>query len=130
MHSTCQHTNSEARIQRYYTYKCALVLCRRLHQYRCWYRYVYQCQLSILMLSIVTCACLGQDCVCLIALFSYNDQVPELFDINQDFDLTGNGTVWYARPQLFFSCMVCPRGHKETAALHMKKAVSGIFQHI
>ena len=58
--------------------------------------------------------------MCLIAPFPYNDQPPELFDINQDFDLTGNGKVWFARPQLFFSCMVCPRGHKETQASHMK----------
>ena len=58
--------------------------------------------------------------MCLIAPFIFNKQPPELFDPIQDFDMTGTGKVWYARPQLFFSCMVCPRGQKETVAAHKK----------
>ena len=33
----------------------------------------------------------------------------ENFDFNTDMDLTG-GDWWYARPQLFFYCTVCPTG--------------------
>jgi hypothetical protein len=58
--------------------------------------------------------------VCLIAPFPFNKQPPELFDPIQDFDMTGAGKIWYARPQLFFSCMVCPRGQKATVAAHIK----------
>jgi len=48
--------------------------------------------------------CLAQDCVCLIAPFPFNVQPVEEFDPSADFDVTGEGNVWYARPQLFFSC--------------------------
>ena len=59
-----------------------------------------------------------QDCVCLIAPFMFNDQHPELLNPALDFDISGDGKVWYARPQLFFTCIVCPCGHKENVKSH------------
>jgi hypothetical protein len=32
------------------------------------------------------------------------------FNVMQDFDITWSGDVWYARPQLFFKCTLCPTG--------------------
>ena len=42
------------------------------------------------------------------------------FNIKTDFDLSGDGLVWYARPQLFFNCTLCPTGAKgpEFSASH------------
>ena len=42
-----------------------------------------------------------QDCVCLIAPFPFNDQPPELFNPATEFDMSGAGKIWYARPQHF-----------------------------
>ena len=33
-------------------------------------------------------------------------------NVKTDFDLQGDGLVWYARPQLFFNCTMCPTGAK------------------
>ena len=55
----------------------------------------------------------SHDCVCLIAPFPFNIQPVEEFEPSADFDVTGEGNVWYARPQLFFSCTECKRGHQE-----------------
>ena len=52
---------------------------------------------------------------CVVVLVPYpNNQNPvELFNVKTDFDLKGDGLVWYARPQLFFNCTLCPTGAKE-----------------
>ncbi len=45
----------------------------------------------------------------------------------RDFDLNGDGLVWYARPQLFFKCTLCRRGFQgpEYSADH--KEVSLVY---
>ena len=47
------------------------------------------------------------------------------FDPLTDFDMTGSDDVWFARPQLFFSCSLCPTGQMEDKASHME--VSLVF---
>ena len=49
---------------------------------------------------------LWQDCVCLIAPFPNNPNPAEDFDPKRDMDISGQGLMWYARPQLFFNCTV------------------------
>ena len=46
--------------------------------------------------------CYRQDCVCLIAPYPYNPDPPESFDIARDFDMDGDGLLWYGRLQLLF----------------------------
>ncbi len=56
-----------------------------------------------------------QDCVVVLAPFPNNPKVPnpvESFNVKTYFDLQGDGLVWYARPQLFFNCNLCPTGFK------------------
>ena len=53
----------------------------------------------------------------MIAPFPNNPNLPEDFDPKYDMDISGNGLMWYARPQLFFNCTVCPtamRGKKHS----------------
>ncbi len=45
-----------------------------------------------------------QDCVCLVAPHSFRSEPFDEFNVTRDFDITGAGDVWYARPQLFFKC--------------------------
>ena len=33
-------------------------------------------------------------------------------------DISGQGLMWYARPQLFFNCTVCPTGQRARKHLH------------
>ena len=40
------------------------------------------------------------------------------FNVMRDFDITGGGDVWYARPQLFFKCTLCPTGEMEFPCQH------------
>ena len=40
------------------------------------------------------------------------------FNVTRDFDTTGAGEVWYARPQLFFKCTLCPTGAMENTQRH------------
>ena len=61
---------------------------------------------------------LVQDCVCLVAPPPYNDKPVEDFDFNSDMDFTGNGLLWYAKPQLFFECTVAPTGHLHNKQRH------------
>ena len=61
-----------------------------------------------------------QDCVCFIAPFPFNDQPPEWFNPATDFDISRAGEIWYAWPQLFFTCLVCPRGQKANVTSHRK----------
>ena len=48
-----------------------------------------------------------QDCFAVVAPFPNNPQPLSQFDVQEDFSLAGDGLVWYARPQLFFSCTLC-----------------------
>ena len=63
---------------------------------------------------------LKQDCVCLIAPFPNNPNQPEDFDPKYDMDISGNGLMWYARPQLFFNCTVCPTGKRSKKHSHLE----------
>ena len=67
----------------------------------------------------------AQDCVCLIAPFPFNIQPVEEFDPSADFDITGEGDLWYAQPELFFSCSLCQAGDQENVSTHTK--VSLVF---
>ena len=49
----------------------------------------------------------------------------ELFNAKTDFDVQGDGLVWYARPQLFFSCTLCPTAAKGDSCTH--KEVSLVY---
>ena len=51
----------------------------------------------------------------------------ELFNIKTDFDLSGAGLVWYARPQLFFNCTLCPTGLKASVHSGSQKEVSLVY---
>jgi hypothetical protein len=41
--------------------------------------------------------------------------------------LTGDGLVWYARPQLFFNCTLCPTGFKASVNGGSHKEVSQVY---
>ena len=66
-----------------------------------------------------------QDCVCLVAPYPFRDEPLDEFNVTRDFDITGAGEVWYARPQLFFKCTLCPTGAMENTQRH--KGFSLIF---
>ena len=57
-------------------------------------------------------SCCDQDCVVLLAPYPNNPNHVDSFNVTTDFDLQGDGLVWYARPQLFFNCTLCPTGAK------------------
>jgi hypothetical protein len=80
------------------------------------------------MISYVI-SCREQDCVVLLAPYPNNPNPVELFDIKTEFDLTGDGlvTVWYARPQLFFNCTLCPTGFRATMHSGSYKEVSLVY---
>jgi hypothetical protein len=42
-------------------------------------------------------------------------------------DLTEDGLVWYARPQLFFKCTLCPTGLKATMHSGSHKEASLVY---
>ena len=54
-----------------------------------------------------------QDCVCLVAPYPFRSEPIDEFNVTRDFDITGAGDVWYARPQLFFKCTLCPTGEMD-----------------
>ena len=54
-----------------------------------------------------------QDCACLVAPYPFRSVPFDEFNVTRDFDITGAGDVWYARPQLFFKCTLCPTGAKD-----------------
>jgi hypothetical protein len=56
-----------------------------------------------------------------------NPNLVELLNIKTDFDLTGDGLVWYARPQLFFNCTLCQTGLKATMHSGSHKEVSLVY---
>ncbi len=49
----------------------------------------------------------------------------EDFDPLTDFDMTGGDDFWFIRPQLFFSCCLCPTGQTEDKFSH--REVSLVF---
>ena len=72
--------------------------------------------------------CRKQDCVVLLAPYPNNPNPVESFNVKTDFDLTGDGLVWYARPQLFFNCTLCRAGamgdrgtHKEVFLVYCRE---------
>ena len=70
-------------------------------------------------------SCCNQDCVVLLAPYPHNPHPVESFNIKTDFGLQGDGLVWYARPQLFFNCTLCPAGAKGDRTMH--KEVSLVY---
>ena len=70
-------------------------------------------------------SCCNQDCVVLLAPYPNNPHPVESFNIKTDFGLQGDGLVWYARPQLFFNCTLCPTGAKGDRTMH--KEVSLVY---
>lgn len=56
---------------------------------------------------------LRQDCFAVVAPFPNNPRPLSQFDVRRDFSLDGDGLVWYARPQLFFSCTLCRAGEHD-----------------
>ncbi len=53
---------------------------------------------------------LMQDVLCLVAPYPFRLEPLHEFNPLTDFDMTGGDDMWYARPQLFFSCTLCPTG--------------------
>ena len=78
------------------------------------------------MISCVM-SCREQDCVVVLAPYPNNPNPVESFNAKTDFDLTGDGLVWYARPQLFFNCTLCPTGFKATMHSGSHKEVSLVY---
>ena len=72
-------------------------------------------------------SCYAQDCVVLLAPYPNNPNLVESFNITTDFDLQGDGLVWYARPQLFFNCTLCPTGAKGPGYSASHKEVSLVY---
>ncbi len=60
-----------------------------------------------------------------LAPFPNNPNPVESFNVKTDFDLQGDGLVWYVRPQLFFNCTLCPTGDNGDSSTH--KEVSLVY---
>ncbi len=69
----------------------------------------------------------AQEVVVVLAPFPNNPNPVAEFDVVRDFDVNGDGLVWYARPQLIFNCALCIRGcqgpeysadHKEVSLVY------------
>ena len=56
--------------------------------------------------------------MCLVAPYPFRLEPFNEFNVMRDFDITGGGEVWYARPQLFFKCKVCPTGAMDFPRRH------------
>ncbi len=78
------------------------------------------------MISLMI-SCCAQDWVVFLAPYPNNPNLVESFNIKTDFDLKGDGLVWYARPQLFFNCTLCPTGAKESLYSASHKEVSLVY---
>ena len=62
------------------------------------------------MISYVM-SCREQDCVVVLAPYPNNPNPVESFNVKTDFDLTGDGLVWYARgsaPSTRHATCACP----------------------
>ncbi len=66
-----------------------------------------------------------QDTLCLVAPYPFRTEPLEDFDPLTDFDMACGDDVWFARPQLFFSCSLCPTGKTENQYSH--REVSLVF---
>ena len=66
-----------------------------------------------------------QDVLCLVAPYPFRLESLDEFNPLTDFDMTGGDDVWYARPQLFFSCTLCPTGQMGDKGSH--REVSLVF---
>ena len=78
------------------------------------------------MISLMI-SCFGQDCVVVLAPFPNNPNPVQSFNVKTDFDLQGDGLVWYARPQLSFNCTLCPTGAKGCRGSASQKEVSLVY---
>ena len=78
------------------------------------------------MISYVISYC-EQDCVVLLAPYPNNPNPVESFNVKTDFDLQGDGLVWYAHPQLFFNCNLCPTGAQSALFSSTHKEVSLVY---
>ena len=56
--------------------------------------------------------------MCLVAPYPFRLEPLEDFDPLVDFDMTGGDDVWFARPQLFFTCSLCPTGRSQDKSSH------------
>ncbi len=72
-------------------------------------------------------SCREQGCVVVLAPYPNNPNPVESFNLKTDFDLTGDGLVWYERPQLFFNCTLCPTGAKWSVYSGSHKEVSLVY---
>lgn len=62
--------------------------------------------------------------MCLVAPTPYNPRPPEEFDVSTDFDMSGEGLLWYGKLQLLFRCTLCPTGRGAALYAHLHKEVS------
>lgn len=65
-----------------------------------------------------------QDCVCLIAPFPYNPNLPTDFDLQRDFDMSGENLLWYGKLQLLFRCTLCPTGAQKNVRRHQEVSLA------
>ena len=56
-----------------------------------------------------------------------NPNLVESFNVKTDFNLQGDCLVWYARPQLFFNCTLCPTGAQAAWYSSTHKEVSLVY---
>ena len=63
----------------------------------------------------------------LLAPYPNNPNPVESFNVKTNFDLQGDGLVWYARPQLFFNCTLCPTGARDVVFSSSHKEVSLVY---
>jgi len=75
-------------------------------------------------ISFTKVFCGLQDCVCLIAPAPYNPRPAEDFDVLTDFDMSGEGLLWYGKLQLLFRCTLCPTGRGDARHAPLHKEVS------
>ncbi len=63
--------------------------------------------------------------------FPSNPNPVESFDVKTDFDLQGDGLVWYTRSHLFFNCTLSPTGAKGNSSSQClsQGGAPGVFQH-
>ena len=77
---------------------------------------------------------LAQDCVCVVDPYPFRIEPLEDFDPIADFDVTGGGDVWYARPLLFFTCTLqCPAGLMGDTLSYLtgtQGRFTGLLQHL
>lgn len=65
-----------------------------------------------------------QDCVCLVAPQPYNPNPPEAFNLDTDFDVSGENLLWYGRIQLLFRCTLCPARAFQASQRHIEVSLA------